>query len=44
MNVLLVNVAVTINEKESAVNEQNQGVWGVYCLFFAALLFMRAKQ
>ncbi len=33
--VLLRNVAVTIKELESAVNEQNQGVWGDFCAFCA---------
>jgi hypothetical protein len=33
--VLLLNVAVTIKELESAVNEQNQGVWGDFCAFCA---------
>jgi hypothetical protein len=32
---LLLNVAVTIKELESAVNEQNQGVWGDFCAFYA---------
>jgi hypothetical protein len=41
---LLRNVAVTINEMESAVNEQNQGVWDVFWSFFGHHLFMLAKQ
>jgi len=40
----LLNVAVTINEKESAVNEQNPMVCGVFVRFFRQFPFKDAKQ
>jgi len=38
------NVAVTINEKEMAVNEQNQGFDGYFRHFFADFWFKEAKH